>query len=170
MKFHLPLLKYNILFQIILSIVGEMVSPAQATLRMPVKTEKYVELHCNMPLEGLLIPLSYNLFIIVLCSVYGFLTRKLPENFNEAWYIFASVFTTIFVWIVLLPTYFTAFYTYHQAALLAFSLFLNASVTLLCLYMPKLYAIYILEAEDIKVAVTTGISTVSAVTNMPPVD
>ena len=117
---------------------------------MQVPTEKHVELFCDLPLEGLLVPLGYNLALIILCALYGFLTRKLPENFNESWYIFISVSTTSFLWIVFLPTYFTTFYAYHQAALLAFCLILNASITLLCLYVPKIYAIYFVDEGQLK--------------------
>ena len=123
---------------------------------MQVPTEKHVELFCDLPLEGLLIPLGYNLALIILCAVYGFLTRKLPENFNESWYIFISVSTTTFLWVVFLPTYFTTFYAYHQAALLAFCLILNASITLLCLYVPKIYAVYFVDEDKLKFDNATG--------------
>ena len=116
---------------------------------MKVPTEKHVELFCSLPLEGFLAPLSYNLLLILLCAIYGFLTRKLPENFNESWHIFVSVCTTMFLWVVFLPTYFTTFYAYHQAALLAFCLLLNASITLLCLYVPKIYAIHYVSEDRI---------------------
>ena len=84
--------------------------------------------------------------------VPGFLTRRLPENFNESWYIFVSVSTTTFLWMVFLPTYFTTFYAHYQVALLATSLILNASITLLCLYVPKIYAIYFIDEEQLKYA------------------
>ena len=141
-----------------------MLVPPVARLRMQVPTEKHVELFCDLPLEGLLIPLGYNLALIILCAVYGFLTRKLPENFNESWYIFISVSTTTFLWVVFLPTYFTTFYAYHQAALLAFCLILNASITLLCLCVPKIYAIYFIDEDQIKF-MNTQVTTASAVTN-----
>ena len=121
----------------------------EVRLRMKVPTEKHVELFCSLPLEGFLAPLSYNLLLILLCAIYGFLTRKLPENFNESWHIFVSVCTTMFLWVVFLPTYFTTFYAYHQAALLAFCLLLNASITLLCLYVPKIYAIFYVSEDKI---------------------
>ena len=117
---------------------------------MPVETEEYVELLCNMPLLSLVVPLSFNLLLLVLCTIFGFLTRKLPENFNESWYIFISVSTTIFIWIAFLPTYLMAFYAYHKAALLALALILNASVTILCLCAPKIYVIYFIDEKHVK--------------------
>ncbi len=140
-------------------------SPPEARLRMQVLTEKHVELYCYLPLEGLLIPLAYNLILILLCATYGFLTRKLPENFNESWYIFVSVATTSFLWVVFLPTYFTVFHAYHQAALLAFCLILNASITLLCLYAPKVYALYYMdEANLLIISMQASISQITPVT------
>ncbi len=122
-----------------------------AKLYMPVATEKYVELLCNMTLYSLVIPLSYNLLLLFLCALFGFLTRKLPDNFNESWYIFMSVTTTIFIWIAFLPTYIMAFYAYHKAALLALALILNMTITILCLFAPKVYVIYFINEKDIKV-------------------
>lgn len=156
-------------FQIALTTVTGILVPPVARLQMQIPTEKHVELFCDLPLEGLLIPLAYNLTLIILCAVYGFLTRKLPENFNESWYIFISVSTTTFLWIVFIPTYFTTFHAYHQAALLAFCLILNASITLLCLYIPKIYAIYFIDEDQLKfVNVTNALPGTS--TNMSSVN
>ena len=99
-----------------MSILSGILSPPEAHLRMPVPTERFVELFCNLPLVALLPPLSLNILLVCACAVYGFLTRKLPENFNESWYIFVSVATTLFLWLVFLPTYFTAFYASHQVS------------------------------------------------------
>ena len=121
---------------------------------MPVATERYVELYCNQAQLGFLPPLAFNLLLIFMCAVFGFLTRKLPENFNESWYIFVSVATTTFLLMVFLPAYFTAFYSAYQVVLLASCLFIVPSVTLLCLYFPKVYAIYFV--DETKMALTTA--------------
>lgn len=126
--------------------------PPDAIIQMPVRTEPHVELLCSLPLINLLTPLSFNLLLLILCAIYGFLTRKLPDNFNESWYIFISVTTTLFVWIAFLPTYFLAFYSYHKAALLALALILNGGVTCLCLYSPKVYALYYIKEENIQIS------------------
>ena len=138
-------------FQIVILAVTLVVYPSDAELCMRVPTEKHVELFCNLPLPGMLVPLSFVLLLTFGCAVFGFLTRKLPENFNESWYIFISVSTTIFIWIVILPTYFTTFYASFQAALLAVCLLLIASITLLCLYVPKLYAIYFVNENKLSI-------------------
>ena len=52
-----------------------MLDRPEAVERMPVVTEKHVELHCRLPLRGLVIPLAYNLLLVLLCAGHGFLTR-----------------------------------------------------------------------------------------------
>ena len=146
-------------FQAVLLVATAFLVPPEARLEMPVRTEKLVELSCYLPLRALLLPILYNIAIILLCAVHGFTTRKLPENFNESRYICISVLTTTFLWVVFLPAYFTAFYTYLQAGILAFCLILNATVTLLCLFVPKLYAIYFVDEEQLKFAAPQAGST-----------
>ena len=44
-----------------------------------------------------------------------------------------------------------AFYATHKAALLALALILNASVTAICLFVPKIYAVYYVDEKHIKI-------------------
>ena len=84
-----------------------------------------------------------------LLPVVGFLSRKLPENFNESWYMFLSVSATLLIWTAFLPTYFMMFYAYYKATVLSLALSLNALCNLSLLFMPKVYAIYWLSDKDI---------------------
>ena len=143
----------------VLTLSASAILPVKTTVRMPSLTDRYSELYCDLSLANLTILMSYNLVLLLLCALFGFFTRKLPENFNEAWYIFVSVATTTFLWMVFLPTYFTTYYAVHQAALLATCLILNAFISLLCLFAPKIYAIYYVSDTSIKFA--TGMTTSS---------
>ena len=60
--------------------------PSEASQHMPVTTEEYVELRCNRSKLVLLTPFSFNLFILLLCAMFAFLTRQLPDGFNESWF------------------------------------------------------------------------------------
>ncbi|PAV63999.1 hypothetical protein WR25_00258 [Diploscapter pachys] len=51
----------------------------------PSRTEAV--LTCKATASHLLISLTYNLFLIVACTIYAFKTRKIPENFNETRHI-----------------------------------------------------------------------------------
>ena len=147
-------------FQVLVSIITIILSPPDVELRMPVITEKYVEMLCALPISSLIPPLSYNMLLILCCSVYAFKARSLPANFNESKYIFLSVCTTIFLWLAFIPTFFTAFYADQKTLLLACILLLNSSVILLCLYIPKIYAIYLVDEDTMNLA-TTGTTVTS---------
>ena len=70
--FDFPYLRVPLIFvQVIISFVSVMVYPIKVELRMRVATEKHVELFCNLPLEGMLIPLSYNIILSLGCAVFG---------------------------------------------------------------------------------------------------
>ena len=60
--------------------------PPEAVNVHVVVTERYVERQCELTELGMLIPLAYNMLLIVMALVLAFLTRALPENFNETWY------------------------------------------------------------------------------------
>ena len=77
--------------QVVITVAIGIFFKSEPEYRMPVVTERFVELNCSLPLGALLPGLIFNLMLLSMCAVYGYLTRKLPENFNESWYIFVSV-------------------------------------------------------------------------------
>ncbi|KAK6185981.1 hypothetical protein SNE40_008103 [Patella caerulea] len=131
-----------IFIQILIIILSTTMSPPTVKLRMPIRTEKFVELYCDMPLAGLLSSLSFNLFLVMICTFYAFKTRKLPDNYNESRYIAFCVDTTLLVWISFVPTYFTTSRAYYKVIILSLALIVNSVVSLMCLFVPKLYALY----------------------------
>ncbi|CAH1781178.1 unnamed protein product, partial [Owenia fusiformis] len=139
-----------ILIQIVISTCVTTILPPVAVKNQPVITEKSVELLCWIPIESLVVPLVFNLVLIIVCAYYGFKTRLLPDNFNESKCIFFSISTTLFMWIAFLPTYFTASSGHNKATLLSALLILNAYVTLFVQFLPKLYAIYYIDEDHMK--------------------
>ena len=128
---------------------------------MPSEFVKYVELYCYKSTLWFLIPLIYNILLMLVCAAIGFLTRKLPQNFNESWFIFVSVSTTLFAWIVFIPAYFTSYYAYLQSAILGFCLVLNSLVTLAGHFGPIIYAVNFVPEEKIKFS-TVGITKIAS--------
>ena len=39
---------------------------------------------CSVSSFSIIMSLLYNMLLIILCTIYAFKTRKIPENFNEA--------------------------------------------------------------------------------------
>ena len=127
--------------------MSAVVAPPDVALQMPKEAEPLVQKTCSFHLFGFCTALSYNMLLIIICSVYAFKTRKLPDNFNESRYIALSVYTTLVIWTVFLPSYFVNHIAFHQVILLCSASLLNATVMLLCLYLPKLYAT--LQSNDV---------------------
>jgi|SRR5688572_18422798 len=131
----------------VLVTLTELLDRSSVALNMPTPYEKYVEIYCHKSSMLFLVPLSYNIALMAVCTLLGFITRKLPENFNESAYIFVSVSTTLFAWTVFIPTYFTQTNFYLQPAILGFCLILNAFVTLACLFLRVIYAVFFMASK-----------------------
>ena len=125
-----------------MNIITVMMSPPSVQLRMPKESEPIVEEICVFPFRGFVASLCFNLLLITVCSFYAFKSRHLPDNFNESRYIALCVYTTLVIWTVFLPSYFVNNRAFHQMVLLSSATLLNGSVTLLCLYIPRIYATY----------------------------
>ena len=65
-----------------------------------------VILRCNSSNFAIVMSLVYNMILIILCTVYAFKTRKIPENYNEAKYIAFTMYSTCIVWLAFIPIYF----------------------------------------------------------------
>ena len=96
------------------------------------------QLECYDSLLTVLGPLGYNIFLVVLCTVYAIKTRNFPENFNEAKFIGFSMYTTCVIWAAFIPLYFGSG---HKVITLCLSTSFSATVLLLFLFLPKVYII-----------------------------
>ncbi|KAK2140109.1 hypothetical protein LSH36_1480g00012 [Paralvinella palmiformis] len=163
-KAHLNSHPFWFVFQVLLLVLLENLYPTISIRLMPFPYEPYVEITCSLNLESFIPPLSYNLVLIFVCAIFGFLTKSLPENFNDSRYIFVSISTTLFMWSVFLPTYFTTLRSDHKAALLSICLLLNSYITMLCQFFPKVYAVFYVNEESL----TFNVAATSTVVRVQP--
>ncbi|XP_050687348.1 metabotropic glutamate receptor 7-like [Eriocheir sinensis] len=99
-------------------------------------------LTCGISNMSLILSLGYNMVLILLCTVYAFKTRKIPENFNEAKYIGFTMYSTCIVWLAFVPIYFGTNNDYKiQLASMCMCVSISASVSLGCLFSPKVYIV-----------------------------
>ncbi|XP_064084977.1 metabotropic glutamate receptor 8-like isoform X2 [Macrobrachium nipponense] len=99
-------------------------------------------LTCGISNISLILSLAYNMVLILLCTVYAFKTRKIPENFNEAKYIGFTMYSTCIVWLAFVPIYFGTNNDYKiQLASMCMCVSISASVSLGCLFTPKVYIV-----------------------------
>ena len=89
----------------------------------------------------------------MVCTVYAVLTRNIPEAFNESKFIGFTMYTTCIIWLAFVPIYFSSSQSNHIAlniTTLSVSISLSATVTLLCLFTPKLYIILLHPEKNIR--------------------
>ncbi|XP_038071267.1 metabotropic glutamate receptor 4-like [Patiria miniata] len=129
-----------ILIQILIIVVSTSVSPVQAQVTVPVTPVDYLELYCTFSYE-FLASCAYNLALILVCCYYAFMTRRVPDNYNESKFIAVSVYSTLVVCLATVPVYVTAVAVVQKVATLCAAVLLNGYLTLVCVYMTKLYAV-----------------------------
>ncbi|KAM4582227.1 metabotropic glutamate receptor 2 [Fundulus diaphanus] len=113
-------------------------------VRKEVSPEKrdIVTLKCNSKDSSMLVSLTYNCILIILCTVYAFKTRKCPENFNEAKFIGFTMYTTCIIWLAFQPIFYVTASDYRvQTTTMCISVSLSGSVVLGCLFAPKIHII-----------------------------
>eukprot|EP00111_Clytia_hemisphaerica_P018610 TCONS_00055036-protein len=80
----------------------------------------------------------YNILLVIMCTYYAFLTRKVPANFNESRYIGFVMYTTIVIWCAFLPVYFWISLE-QRLVFLMLDHILNALTLLIGLFGMKMY-------------------------------
>lgn len=117
-----------------------------------------VELRCGEnPYFGISISLIYNLLLLSLSMYFAFLTRKVPDNFNEAKYINITLYSLCIIWVGFVPAYYVSvqFGTVYESFFLMLSVISSASATLLCLLVPKVFMIVARKGEEQQKTVTS---------------
>ena len=128
--------------QILLSVVSgiSFASVSRPDVIIPLPRRQYLEVNCIFGYSSL-VPLIYDLVIVIACCYYAFRARKVPSNFNESKFIAVSVYTTLIVTLGSLPVLRKADIVEEKIATLTVFLLLNTYLALVCLYLPKFYAI-----------------------------
>uniref|UniRef100_A0A8C5PLC4 Metabotropic glutamate receptor 3 n=1 Tax=Leptobrachium leishanense TaxID=445787 RepID=A0A8C5PLC4_9ANUR len=115
--------------------------PGTRRFTVPDKRETVI-LKCNVKDSSMLISLTYDVVLVILCTVYAFKTRKCPENFNEAKFIGFTMYTTCIIWLAFLPIFYVTSSDYRvQTTTMCISVSLSGFVVLGCLFAPKVHII-----------------------------
>ncbi len=62
--------------------------------------DRLIILKCRVNKQSFLFSLSYNVLLVLICTMYAIRTRKVPENFNETKFIGFTCYTTCIIWFV----------------------------------------------------------------------
>nr|XP_026492229.1 metabotropic glutamate receptor 2-like [Vanessa tameamea] len=136
--------------QIVIVVVWQLASPARAIHHYPTREDNM--LVCDSYVDAsYTIAFFYPVVLIVICTVYAVLTRKIPEAFNESKHIGFTMYTTCVIWLAFVPLYFgTASHVPLRVTSMAVTISLSASVTLACLFAPKMYIILIRPERNVR--------------------
>lgn len=154
--------------QVLIAVVWLSVErPSIETVQVDGRT---VELRCGeSPYFGLSISLCYNLFLLLLTTYFAFLTRRVPDNFNEAKFVNVTVYSLCIIWLGFLPAYFISiqFGTDYSHFFLLLAIILSASITLLCLLAPKVVIVVMGKEEDADVTTKFSANHTTMTTTAP---
>ncbi|KAI4462268.1 metabotropic glutamate receptor [Holotrichia oblita] len=136
--------------RVLINVVWMIISPAIAIHHYPTREDNL--LVCSSYIgASYMIAFTYPIFLIVICTVYAVLTRKIPEAFNESKHIGFTMYTTCIIWLAFVPSYFgTANDFALRITSMSVTISLSASVTVVCLFSPKLYIILIRPERNIR--------------------
>ncbi|CAD0247129.1 unnamed protein product [Spodoptera exigua] len=136
--------------QVVIVVVWQIISPARAIHHYPSREDNM--LVCDSYVDAsYTIAFFYPIVLIVVCTVYAVLTRKIPEAFNESKHIGFTMYTTCVIWLAFVPLYFgTASHVPLRVTSMAVTISLSASVTLVCLFSPKLYIIIVHPERNVR--------------------
>ncbi|XP_038071735.1 metabotropic glutamate receptor-like [Patiria miniata] len=133
--------------QVMLSILSAILAPSTPVELISQVGELYLELFCSFG-PGFIASCAYNLLLILACCFFAFKARKVPSNYNESKFIAVSVYSTLVLCLAAVPVYATAVAALHKVATVCYAVILNAYLTLVCLYLPKFYAVKFVGSDD----------------------
>ncbi|CAD5222740.1 unnamed protein product [Bursaphelenchus xylophilus] len=127
--------------QLIGSIFWLFIVPAGTRIDHP--TRDQVVLTCNVPDHHFLYSLAYDGALLITCTVFAVMTRKVPENFNETKFVGFSMYTTCVIWVSWIAFFFGTANNFEiQTTSLCISISMSANVVLACIFSPKLWIIF----------------------------
>ena len=113
-------------------------------------------LECSLKPPVFVAYLAYNVVLMFLCTIYAFLTRNFPKNFNEAMYIGVTMYLTCVVWVVFLACFLNVNDSFSRVYWTSGSSVVIGWITLLGLFAPKVYQLYTKTNFDRGTLITWG--------------
>ena len=142
--------------QAVVSFVWIVVSPPSAVHYHPSRDDNQVVCVAAVRSSNV-VGLVYPFLLVVVCTVYAVKTRNIPEAFNESRHIGFTMYTTCIIWLAFIPIYLS---TSNNIAVrlvtMSFSVSLSATVTLVCLFAPKLDIILLHPERNVRQSMMTA--------------
>ncbi|XP_071805460.1 metabotropic glutamate receptor 2-like [Asterias amurensis] len=130
--------------------------PPTAVKHYPQRGE--VQIVCNAFLTtSSLLGLSFPLVLLILCTAFAFMTRKIPGHFNETKCIGFTMYSSCIVWLAMIPVYILTMANIElRIVSLYVAISLCATVCLVCLFVPRIYLILMRPERNVRITVSLG--------------
>ncbi|XP_076306569.1 metabotropic glutamate receptor 2-like [Tachypleus tridentatus] len=136
--------------QISITTVWLAFTPPRAIYHYPTREDNHVVCAASIN-ASYMVAFAYPITLTLICTVYAILTRKIPEAFNESKYIGFTMYTTCIIWLAFVPIYFsTAEHVALNVTTMSVAISLSSTVTLVCLFTPKLYILLLHPEKNIR--------------------
>jgi hypothetical protein len=137
--------------EVLIAVTILLIEPATTELKYPkIKMNLLV---CKESPTTIIVPLAFIFLLIILCTYYAFKTRNVPENFNETKFVGFAIYTTCVIWIAFFPIYYGS---EMQIITKCLCISLSSIMTLIFLFVPKIYIILIHPEKNIRALFTTS--------------
>ncbi|XP_068207729.1 metabotropic glutamate receptor 2-like isoform X1 [Palaemon carinicauda] len=156
---------FAVSIQVMVTALWCLVSPPRAIHHYLVREDNFLVCAASIN-ASYMIAFAYPIGLIVVCTVYAVLTRKIPEGFNESKYIGFTMYTTCIIWLAFVPIYFsTANNVELRITTTSVTISLSATVALVCLFGPKLYILLFHPERNVRQSMMPTVNKYAAVKN-----
>ncbi|CAL1293068.1 unnamed protein product [Larinioides sclopetarius] len=158
-----------VLIQVTLTVLWLIITPPDVPIQF-IEAEGGWVTFCQLDGISLLLGLVYNMFLLILCTVYAYKTRNIPENFNETKWISFTMYASCIIWLAFIPIYCSAVKDYKvQSIILAMSVSASGTVILACMFLPKIYIVIFRPERNVRYPTTSSATGTGTSGSGPPV-
>ncbi|GFT27472.1 metabotropic glutamate receptor 3, partial [Nephila pilipes] len=154
-----------VLIQVTLTVLWLIVKPPVILNALLENPKKWVS-YCGLDGISVLLGLFYNMILLLLCTIYAYKTRNIPENFNETKWISFTMYSSCIIWLAFIPIYCSAMQDYKvRSTILSMSVSVSGTVTLVCIFLPKIYIVLFHPERNVRYpssSATSGTGTCSS--------